>query len=220
MLLQLVQINMTHTPIVFWEVDAQVDFMLPGGKLYVPGAEKIIPNIKRLVDEAREGRVFLVSSGDAHAPDDPEFKVFPPHCVKGTPGAAIIPEGLAPKRLTVPNDASFALPQHPSDYQQIILEKQTLDVFNNPKTSELVGLLDADAEYVVFGVVTEYCVNCAVNGLLKLGKKVSIVRDAIETLKREEGNRTLSELKAAGAHLISTDQAIAMAEARATQRAV
>jgi len=47
---------------VLWEVDAQADFMLPGGKLYVPGAEKIIPNIKRLVDAARDGRALLVSS--------------------------------------------------------------------------------------------------------------------------------------------------------------
>ena len=39
---------------VFWEVDAQADFMLPGGKLYAPGAEKIIPNIERLVTAAIE----------------------------------------------------------------------------------------------------------------------------------------------------------------------
>ena len=211
---------MTQDRIVFWEVDAQVDFMLPGGKLYVPGAEKIIPNIQRLVDEARQSRVFLVSSGDAHTPDDPEFQTFPPHCVKGTSGAEIIPEGLAPHRLTVPNDASFELPRDLSRYQQVVLEKQTLDVFKNPKTSELVRLLGVDVEYIVFGVVTEYCVNCAVNGLLKLGKKVLIVQDAIETLKREEGNRALAELKAAGARLISTDQAIAMVEARAIQRAM
>jgi len=211
---------MTIERIVLWEVDAQVDFMLPGGKLYVPDAEKIIPNVKRLVDEARKGRVFLISSGDAHAPDDPEFQTFPAHCVKGTPGAEIIPEGLAPRRLIVPNNASFKLPADFSRYQQVILEKQTLDVFRNPKASELVQLLGADVEYIVFGVVTEYCVNCAVNGLLKLGKKVSIVQDAIETLKPEEGNRTLAGLKAAGAHLISTDEAIALVEARATQRAM
>ncbi len=48
--------------IVFWEVDAQADFMLPGGKLYVPTAEKIIPNIKRLVETAGETHTFLVSS--------------------------------------------------------------------------------------------------------------------------------------------------------------
>ncbi len=80
---------------IFWEVDAQVDFMLPGGKLYVPGAEKIIPNIGRLVDAACTGLVFLVSSGDAHAVNDPEFKKFPPHCIRGTPGARILAEGMA-----------------------------------------------------------------------------------------------------------------------------
>ena len=48
---------MHKNKVVFWEVDLQEDFMLPGGKLYVPGSEKIIPNIRRLVDEAREGRV-------------------------------------------------------------------------------------------------------------------------------------------------------------------
>lgn len=194
--------------------------MLPGGKLYVPGAEKIIPNIRRLVDEARAGRVFLVSSGDAHAPDDPEFKLFPPHCVKRTSGAEIIPEGLTPRRLTVPNDASFKLPRELSEYQQIILEKQTLDVFDNAKAGELVGLLGLNVEYVVFGVVTEYCVNCAVKGLAERGSKVAVVRDAIETLKPEEGNRALGEWLALGARLISTDQAIAMAEANAAQRIV
>lgn len=206
--------------IVFWEVDAQVDFMLPGGKLYVPGAEKIIPNIKRLVDQARNGRVLLISSGDAHAPDDPEFKLFPPHCVKGTPGAEIIPEGLAPKRLTIPNDGSFEIPRRISDFQQIVLEKQTLDVFENPKAAELVRLLGSNVEYVVFGVVTEYCVNCAVKGLLRRGAKVAIVQDAIETLKPEEGNRILDELKTLGACLISTDDAVAKAEARLPQRAL
>ena len=211
---------MSPDGIVFWEVDAQVDFMLPGGKLYVPGAEKIVPNIKRLVDEARAGRVFLVSSGDALTPDDPEFKLFPPHCVKGTSGAEIIPEGLAPRRLTIPNDGSFALPKRFSECQQIVIEKQTLDVFDNPRASELVRSLGPNVEYVVFGVVTEYCVRCAARGLLKCGGTVDIVQDAIEALKPEEGNRALDELKALGARLISTDQAIAMVEARAPQRVV
>ena len=206
---------MTPRKIIFWEVDAQADFMLPGGKLYVPGAEGIIPNVDRLVQAARECRVFLISSGDAHSPDDPEFQVFPPHCVKGTPGARIIPEGLTPEYLTVPNEASFALPPRILDYQQIVLEKQTLDVFDNPKASEIVGLIGAtlgpDTEYVVFGVVTEYCVRCAAKGLLARGYKVAIVEDAIETLKLEEGRHTLEELTALGARLITTNEALAMA---------
>ena len=58
---------------IFWEVDVQRDFMLPGGKLYVPGAEKLLPNIRRLTDPARLGKVFLVSHGCFHTPNDPEF---------------------------------------------------------------------------------------------------------------------------------------------------
>jgi len=194
--------------IVLWEVDAQADFMLPGGKLYVPGAEKIIPNIQRLVSAATETGVFLVSSGDAHPENDPEFQRFPPHCLRGTPGARIIPEGLTRDPVTIPNDSSRKLPEDLFRHPQVVLEKQTLDVFDNPHTSELVERLGADAEYVVFGVVTEYCVKCAAKGLLKRGRKVSIVKDAIETLKPDEGRRALDELQALGARLITTNEAL------------
>jgi nicotinamidase-related amidase len=69
----------------------------------------------------------------------------------------------------------------------------------------------AEFEYVVFGVVTEYCVCCAAKGLLKRGEKVSIVEDAIETLSPPEGSATLEELKAMGARIVTTQQALAMA---------
>jgi nicotinamidase-related amidase len=123
---------------VFWEVDAQADFMLPGGKLYVPGAEKIIPNIERLVAAAIEAGALLVSSGDSHPEGDPEFERFPPHCLRGTSGARILPEGLAANFCTIPNDASRAMPSHVLSFPQVVFEKQTLDVFDNPHASELV----------------------------------------------------------------------------------
>lgn len=198
----------THR-IVFWEVDTQADFMLPGGKLYVPGAEKIIPNLKRLVNAAREGRVFLVSDACRHTRNDPEFKTFPPHCIRGTRGARIIPEGLAQTFVTVPNDAAYQLPAEILDNQQIVIEKQTLDVFDNPHTRTIVNRLGKHAEYIIFGVVTEYCVRLAAKGLLERGRKVSLVKDAIETLKPEDGRRTLKELEALGANLITTDEALA-----------
>ena len=194
--------------IVFWEVDAQADFMLPRGKLYVPGAEKIIPNVQRLVNAAAQAGVFLVSSGDAHSENDPEFQRFPPHCLRGTPGAKIIPEGLAKDLVTVPNDRSRGLPKDILRHSQVLIEKQSLDVFDNPHTSELVERLGSDAEYVIFGVVTEYCVKCAAKGLLDRGRKVSIVKDAIETLKPEDGRRALGELQTAGARLITTEEAL------------
>jgi nicotinamidase/pyrazinamidase len=197
--------------IVFWEVDTQQDFMLAGGKLYVPGAEKIIPNIARLVNVAREGRVLLISSACRHLADDPEFKTFPPHCVRGTPGERIIPQGLAEKVHSVPNDETVKLPDSIFDNQQLVIEKQTLDVFGNPHTETIVNRLGKDTEYLVFGVVVEHCVYLAAKGLLDRGHKVSIVKDAVETLKGADGRRSLDELKSLGTQFVSTDQAIAAA---------
>ena len=196
--------------LVFWEVDAQADFMLPGGKLYVPGAEKLLPNIRRLTDAARQGRVFLVSHGCYHIPDDPEFAVFPPHCVKGTPGSALVPEALTDRVVTVPNEATASLPENLAQYQQILLEKQTLSIFESRHADELVKRLGLQTEFVVFGVVTEYCVGFAARGLLDRGRKVFVVRDAIETLKSEDGNRTITELQALGAKFIDTEQALSL----------
>jgi len=201
---------MASHDVVFWEVDTQADFMLPGGKLYVPGAERLLPNIRRLTDAARQDRVFLVSHGCFHAKDDPEFKTFPPHCIKGTPGSAYVPEALTGRVAIVPNDPGAALPQDFSRYQQILLEKQTLDIFESRHAGELVKRLGNDPEFVVFGVVTEYCVRFAAKGLLERGRRVSVVQDAIETLKADDGERTVEELKALGANFITTDQALAL----------
>jgi nicotinamidase/pyrazinamidase len=198
--------------IIFWDVDTQVDFILPDGKLYVPGAEKLIPNLGRLTDQARKDRVFLVSDACVHAPDDPEFQRFPPHCVRGTPGAEIIPETIARRFLILPNRREATVPSDLSPYQQVILEKQTLDVFDNPHTETVIERLkqftDADAEFVVFGVVTEYCVRCAAKGLLQRGRRVALVEDAIKTLKAEDGKSALAELKSLGARMITSGEAI------------
>lgn len=182
--------------------------MLAGGKLYVPGAEKIIPNLRRLVNAASEAGLTLISSGDAHPENDPEFQRFPPHCLRGTSGAKLLPEALTNDVLTIPNEAKQKLPSDVLEHRQILFEKQTLDVFDNPYANELVEKLGPDAEYVVFGVVTEYCVKCAAKGLLDRGRKVSVVTDAIETLKSEDGSAALCELKASGARLISTKEAL------------
>ncbi len=200
---------MVSQDFVFWEVDVQRDFVLPGGNLYVPGAEKLLPNIKRLTDAARQGKVFLVSSGDFHPTNDPEFKVFPPHCVKGTAGADLVPDAITEKVVRVPNDDEGKIPDDLSKYQQILLEKQTLSVFETRHVEDLLQRLGDRPEYVVFGVVTEYCVSFAVKGLLERGRRVAVVQDAIETLKTEEGQKSVAEFQRLGARLTTTDQALA-----------
>jgi nicotinamidase/pyrazinamidase len=196
--------------LVFWEVDPQADFMLPGGKLYVPGAEKLLPNIRKLTDAARQDRVFLVSHGCYHTQDDPEFSTFPPHCIKGTAGARFVPEALTENVVTVANEVTAKLPPDLSQYQQILLEKQTLDIFESRHANELVERLGGDTQFVVFGVVTEYCIRFAAKGLLERGHRVSVVQDAIETLAPENGKRTIAELRALDARFISTSRALTL----------
>jgi len=150
-----------------------------------------------------------VSHGCFHTSDDPEFKMFPPHCVQGTPGANFVPEALTDQVCRVPNIADASLPQQLENFQQILLEKQTLDIFESRHAGALVERLGTKPEFVVFGVVTEYCVRLAAKGLLERGRRVSVVEDAIETLKSEEGARAIFELRALGAQMITTDQALA-----------
>lgn len=203
---------------ILWEVDAQADFMLPEGKLYVPGAEKIIPNLNRLVEAAREGRAFLISSADAHKPGDAEFQEWPPHCLKGSAGAELIPEARAPRQLVIPNQRRFALPRNLGAFQQVILEKNTLDVFDNPNTDALLArfqastapLSDGATEFIVFGVVTEHCVRCAADGLLRRGQRVSLVQDAIRSLDETKGRGILEELRSRGARLLTTEVALGL----------
>ncbi len=207
---------MVSRDFVLWEVDVQADFMLPGGKLYVPGAEKLLPNIRKLTDAARRDEVFLVSHGCFHTADDPEFRQFPPHCLKGTPGAEFVPEALANRFARIENRSTEKLPEDLSKYQQIVLEKQTLDIFETQHADALVERLGSGPEFVVFGVVTEYCVRCAAKGLLARKRRVAVVQDAIETLDPQVGSKTLAELESLGARLVTTDEVLAkMAEGRA-----
>jgi nicotinamidase/pyrazinamidase len=202
---------MASRDVIFWAVDTQADFMLPDGKLYVPGAEHLLANLNRLVDQAREGRVLLISHGCIHLEGDPEFAQFPAHCIRDTPGAKFVPHALANKVFTVPNHEKSQLPADLYAHQQILLEKDTLDVFQSQHVEKIIERLNPDAEIFIFGVVTEFCVLLAATGLLERGRHVSIVKDAIATLNPAAGQRAIAKLQALGAKIVSTEEAISAA---------
>ena len=84
---------------ILWDVDTQVDFMLPEGKLYVPGAEATAPGMGSLVAAARGAGLVHVASADDHEltdeeiSEEPDFSsTYPPHCLRGTRGARKISE--------------------------------------------------------------------------------------------------------------------------------
>ena len=181
---------------VFFDIDTQLDFLLPAGALYVPGAEQIVPQVARLNHSAPT----VVSTTDAHWESDPEFRNWPPHCVAGCLGQNKPAATLGEERVTIPaDDARILLAP------QIIFQKRVLDVFASPNLPALLEALGADA-YVVYGVVTEICVEYAVRGLLKTGKPVTLVTDAIKELRDADGRRTLSDFTASGGRLATVSE--------------
>jgi len=178
---------------VFFDIDTQIDFLYPAGALYVPGAERIIPAIAELNRRAP----LVISTMCSHAEDDPEFKIYPHHCVAGTVGQQKPAATLREKRATIPASADGV--------QQLILEKQELNCFSNPNLEPLLEELKAD-RYVVYGVVTEICVRFAAFGLLKTGKRVELVTDAVKALDEQAAAKMFSEFTAAGGRLITSSE--------------
>jgi nicotinamidase/pyrazinamidase len=177
--------------VILWDVDTQVDFMLPEGKLYVPGAEETAPAMKRLVEAARAAGVAHVASADDHEltdaeiSEEPDFEsTYPPHCLRGTRGARKIPETeqVDPVPITLE-----PLPDHYLRGREFLLLKKSFDVFTNANTDRLLAHLDPD-EIVVFGVATDVCDDAAIRGFLGRGLAVRFVEDAARGL--DEGRVT------------------------------
>jgi nicotinamidase/pyrazinamidase len=181
---------------VFFDIDTQIDFVYPAGALYVPGAEHILPVVAGLNARAP----LLISTMDAHAEDDPEFRIYPHHCVVGTTGQHKPAVTLIEPRVT--------LPAAREGVRQLILEKQQLDCFSSPHLEPLLASLNAD-RYVVYGVVTEICVKCAAFGLLKTGKSVKIVTDAVKALDEQKTAEMFAEFTSAGGRLTTSGAVLA-----------
>ena len=188
------------TPVAFVDIDTQVDFIEPHGKLYAAGAEAIKGRLGRLVEHALASGAPLVSSLDTHAEGDPEFERFPPHCLKGTKGHEKIAETRSGReRFITMNDVTFPDPRS----HHVVLEKDDFPVFAHPLASEVFAATGAQRFYV-FGVVTEVCVKAAVLGLLARGYQVTLVEDAVWPISAEGGAAALAEMFEAGAQSITT----------------
>lgn len=190
---------------VFVDVDTQFDFMLPAGALYASGAEQILPTVARLNQWAAAQGIVVLSTMDAHSENDPEFRDWPPHCIVGTTGqrkpAATLLDRIAVVS-TIPSPVSLA------GARQVLVEKQHIDCFTNPNLPAVLEQVGAE-RYVVYGVVTEYCVRCAAFGLLGTGARVELVPDAVRSLKDEDARRMLEEFRSSGGYVTTAGQVCA-----------
>ena len=185
---------------VFIDVDTQIDFMFPAGALYVPGAEPVLPNVAALNRYASAHGIPVISDTDAHIENDVEFRNWPPHCIIGTVGQLKPPATLLENRVSIPYRRIAEIPTA----AQIILEKDSLDMFTNPNIDALLASLNAE-RFVVYGVVTEICVKYAAFGLLKRGTaRIEVVTDAVRSLKQADSDAMCSEFTGLGGVLTTT----------------
>ena len=172
---------------IFYDVDTQRDFLLPDGKFHIAGAEKIIPNLAALTNLAREQKVRIVCSIDCHRASDPMLKSnggpYPDHCIADTPGGKKIDETAPLNPIQLENkEYSAEEIQKVLDHRgEIVFLRQQFDrLANNAHVRTILRLLlQPYHDIVVYGVYAELCVDRLINGLLGVGPKVTIVRDAI-----------------------------------------
>jgi len=205
-----------RTAILFWDVDTQVDFMRPDGRLYVPEAETIEPNLARLSRLADDLRIPLVASADDHTLDDaelstdPDFQqTYPPHCLHGTPGAQRVAATdrewtTVIEHRILSNDeldeaAGIPLPR-------VLIHKKRFDVFTNPNTESLLERLDP-GRIVVYGVAMDVCNRYAIDGMLGRGyDRISLVSDATKPIHADQVPALVQRWKEAGVEMKTTDE--------------
>jgi len=202
---------------IFWDVDTQVDFMLPSGTLPVPGAPGLLPNLGRLTAAARAAGITIVHTADDHEPQDeeisaaPDFvETFPAHCLHGTPGADRLPETAAPPGAAdIPPDGVGVDMAAVAASPEVVLRKNRFDAFSNPSAAPLLRAL-APETVVVYGVALEVCDRYAVEGMLAPDPRLDIVvvEDAVAALDPTRGKELLEDWRRRGVRVLSTDQVL------------
>jgi nicotinamidase/pyrazinamidase len=198
--------------VILWDVDTQVDFMLPHGKLYVPKAEGTVPAMAKLVEAARHAGIVHVASADDHEltddeiSEEPDYRVtYPPHCLRGTRGARKIPETDQEDPVPITDEA---LPERYLRAREFLLLKKSFDVFANPNTDALLRWLDPD-EIVVFGVATDVCDDAAIRAFLARGRRVRFVEDAARGLDESRVEACTAAWREGGVEFTTADEVVA-----------
>lgn len=154
-------------------IDMLNDFVLPGAPLEVPETRKVIGNIQREIDTARQKGMPVIYLCDTHAVDDAEFRKFnwPPHAVAGTKGAEVVEE----------------LKPLPSD---IVVPKTTYSGFYGTALESLLKKLDIHRLRLT-GCVTHICILFTASDAVLRDYEVTVVADGVAGLAREDHDAAL-----------------------------
>lgn len=174
---------MTHAETALIATDVQRDF-LPGGALGVRDGDAVVAPILAKVADAG----LVVATRDFHPANHCSFHErggpWPPHCVIGTPGAAIHPSIDAVAQLIISKGTDP--------------EREQYSAFD----AGLGAMLQARGirRLVIGGLATDYCVRSTALAARGAGFEVEVVAEACRAVDVQpgDGDRALDELRAAG----------------------
>ena len=197
---------------IFYDIDTQRDFLESGGSLYSPLADLIRPRLAEITALAREYSIRIVASMDRHPRDEKSVPrsaaPIAAHCIDATAGQNKIPETAPLKPLRLGHNE-----MRPKDIEEAI-EHDGEIIFDRPQFERLADSPHARAvirlalqpydEIVIYGVYCSRCVDRAVLGLVGLGPKLTMVRDA--TLVIPGDDSIFNRLSGAGIELITLEE--------------
>lgn len=156
-------------------IDMLNDFIREGAPLRVPGGEKIVKNIQRKLREARRKGIPIIYLCDQHPRRDPEFRVWPPHAVKGTEGAEVVKE-------LKPQEGDWVIP------------KTTYSGFFGTKLQKTLRGLKV-TELIITGVCTEICVLYTAADAYMHGFQVEVPEGCVAGLTEKDHRFALRQIR-------------------------
>jgi len=158
-------------------------FLEEGYPLYCGvAARSIISHIQKLLERELEQGSKIFYLCDHHTPDDPEFQMFPPHCIEGTEEAELIPE----------------LSRYPGE----IIPKRTFSSFYNTSLDKRLEVIKPET-IVICGVTTHICVLQAVIDARNRGYEAEIPVDCVASFDKKAHSFALDYIEnVLGAKLI------------------
>ena len=192
-------------------VDVQNDFC-PGGALAVPQGDRVVDPINRLLAAYAAAHAAVFASRDWHPLGSSHFVgqggQWPIHCVADTPGAAFHPQLLLPDGTAVITKGQSPDSDGYSAFDGTLPAGETLEAALDERSID---------HLTVCGLATDYCVRASVLDARTRGLGVAVVRDAIAAVNLKPGDETgaLDEMRAAGAAIVTLDDALALVDAGA-----
>lgn len=150
-------------------IDMIKDFVT--GKFENDRAKNIVPNIKKLVESAREQNKPVIYATDSHPEGDHEFEIWGQHAVSGTEGSEIISE-LEPQE---------------GDYR---IKKQKYSAFYETDLDSLLNELEVD-EVVLSGVLAHICIQHTAADAFYRGYEITVPKECVDDVTDEANQRAI-----------------------------